>query len=149
MAQSQIKTPLGVPVFWESESIPPSEWNTWFCTLKMIIMAKDNLQVDKLLKLKPTGAQLFYPTLPTYEEPFDGETEDEERQREQCNERRKVNWENEFKQIEQKGPMTYRITWDEADLKVKSLIYFSLGSEGSRTFHQRKSQHKNRTLHNQ
>ena len=27
--------------------------------------------------------------------------------------------------------------WDEADLKVKSLIYLSLGAEGNRTFHQR------------
>ena len=34
MAQSQIKTPLGVPVFWESGANPPSEWSTWFDTFK-------------------------------------------------------------------------------------------------------------------
>ena len=33
--------------------------------------------------------------------------------------------------------MIDRIPWDEADLKVKSLIYLSLGSEGTRTYHQR------------
>ena len=33
--------------------------------------------------------------------------------------------------------MIDRIIWDEADLKVKSLIYLSLRSEGSRTYHQR------------
>ena len=33
--------------------------------------------------------------------------------------------------------MIDKITWDEADLKVKSLIYLSLGAEGNRTFHQR------------
>ena len=64
----------------------------WFGTLKMAIMARDNLQVDKLLKLKPTRAELFYPTLPAYEDALEGETEDEERQREQRNERRKVDW---------------------------------------------------------
>ena len=103
----------------------------------MAIMARDNLQNDKLLKLKPTRTKLHYPPLPTYEEPFDGEKVDEERQRDQRNEKRKVDWENECKKIEQKGPMIDRIPWDEADLKVKSLIYLSLGAEGSSTYHQR------------
>ena len=137
MAQSAIKTPLGVPVFWETGANPTTEWTTWFGTMKMAIMARDNLQVDKLLKLKPTREELFYPTLPTYEDALEGETEDEERQREQRNERRKVDWENEGKQMEQKGPIIDRIPWDEADLKVKNLIYLSLGAEGTRTYHQR------------
>ena len=75
----------------------------------MANMAQDNLVVDKLLKLKPNRAELFYPTLPTYEEPFEGETVDEERQREQRNKKRKVDWENECKHIEHKGPMMDRI----------------------------------------
>ena len=87
----------------------------------MAIMARDNLQVDKLLKLKPTRAELFHPTLPTYEEPLEGETDDDERQREQRNEHRKLNWEIEFEQIEQREPMIDRTPWEEADLKVKSL----------------------------
>ena len=33
--------------------------------------------------------------------------------------------------------MIDRFTWDEADLKVKSLTYFSLGTEATRIFHQR------------
>ena len=137
IAHSAIKTLLGVPAFWETGAKPPSEGITWFGTLRMAIKARDNLQVDKLLKLKPSRTELPYPTLPTYEEPFDGETEEEEREKEQRNERRKVDWENECNQVEQKSPMIDRIPWDEADLKVKSLIYLSLGSEGSRTYHQR------------
>ena len=89
MAQSATpKIPLGTPVFWESGANSPSEWSTWFGTLKMAIMARDNLVVDKLLRLKPTRAELFYSTLPTYEDPFEGKTEDEELQREQRNEKR-------------------------------------------------------------
>ena len=137
MAQSSVKTPLGVPPFWDLGANPTTEWNTWFGTLKMAIMARDNLQVDKLMKLKPARTELPYPTIPTYEEPFDGETVDEERQRDQRNERRKVDWENECKKLEQNGPMIDKLPWDEADLKVKSLIYLSLGVEGTRTFHQR------------
>ena len=44
-------------------------------------MARNFLEVDKLLKLKPSRAELFYPTLTTYEEAFESETEDEERER--------------------------------------------------------------------
>ena len=99
-------------------------------------MARDNLQVDKLLKLKPTRSELLYPTLPTYEEPLEGKTDNKESQREQRNEHRIVDWEIECKQVERTGPMIDRIIWDEADLKIKSLIYLSLGSEGSRAYHQ-------------
>ena len=94
MAQSA-KTPLGVNPFWESGATPPIEWRQWFATLKMAIMARDSIEVDKLLKLKPQPTDLFYPTLPTYEEEFEGETDDEARNREQRNERRRVDFENE------------------------------------------------------
>ena len=89
MAQSA-KTPLGVNPFWEQGATPPIEWKQWFSTLKMAIMARDSIEVDKLLKLKPQPTDLFYPTLPTYEEESEGETEDEARNREQRNERRRV-----------------------------------------------------------
>ena len=65
-------------------------------------MVCDNLEVDKLLKLKPQPADIFYPTLPTYEEELEDETEDEGRQREQLNERLRVGFENECKVIEKK-----------------------------------------------
>ena len=100
-------------------------------------MTRDSIEVDKLLKLKPQPTDLFYPTLPTYEEEFEGETEDEARNREQRNERRRVDFENECKVIERKGAMVDRIPWDEADTKVKSLIYLSLGAEARRNYHQK------------
>ena len=136
MAQSA-KTPLGVNPFWEQGATPPIEWKQWLSTLKMAILARDSIEVDKLLKLKPQPTDLFYPTLPTYEAEFEGETEDEARNREQRNERRRVDFENECKVIERKGAMVDRIPWDEADTKVKSLIYLSLGAEARRTYHQK------------
>ena len=86
--------------------------------------------------MKPQPTDLFYPTLPTYEEEFEGETEDEARNREQRNERRRVDFENECKVIERKGALVDRIPWDEVDTKVKSLIYLLLGAEARRTYHQ-------------
>ena len=100
-------------------------------------MARDSIEVDKLLKLKPQPTDLFYPTLPTYEEKFEGETEDEARDREQRNERRRVDFENGCKVIERKGALVDRIPWDEADTKVESLIYLSLGAEARRNYHQK------------
>ena len=78
MAQSA-KTQLVVNLFWESGATPPIEWKQWFSTLKMAIMARDSIEVDKLLRLKPQPTDFFYPTLLTYEEEFEGEKEDEAR----------------------------------------------------------------------
>ena len=66
MAQSA-KTPLGVNPFWKSGATPPIEWRQWFFTLKMAILARDSIEVDKLHTLKRQHTDLFYPTLPTYD----------------------------------------------------------------------------------
>ena len=67
MAQS-MKSPIGVPLFWESGANPSNEWQTWFSTFKMAVMAKENMHVDLLLRIKPTANDLFYPIMPTLEE---------------------------------------------------------------------------------
>ena len=100
-------------------------------------MARDSIEVDKLPNVKPQPTDLFYPALPTYEEEFEGETEDEARNREQRNERRRVDFENECKVIERKGALVDRMQWDEADTEVKCLIYLSLGAEARRNYHQK------------
>ena len=70
--------------------------HTMILHTKMAIIARDSIEVDKLLKLKPQPTDLFYPPLPTYEEEFEGETEDEAKNREQRNERMRVDFENEL-----------------------------------------------------
>ena len=51
--------------------------------------------------------------------------------------KKKLNWENERLAIQIKGPMIERLTRDETDIEVKSLIYLSPGAEATRKFHQR------------
>ena len=40
----------------------------------MAKMARDNIEVDELFKLKPRAPDLFYPALFTYEDACEGET---------------------------------------------------------------------------
>ena len=121
MAQS-LKSPVGVPLFWESGAKPPQEWPPWLSTFKMAVMAKENLIVDQSLRLKPTPADLIYPTVPSYEDIVEEANDEESRKRQIRNERRRVDWENECRA----GAMIDRYFWDDADIKAKSLIYLSL-----------------------
>ena len=146
MAQSTV-TPLGANPFWEAGATPTIEWKQWFSALKMAIMAHNNIEVDKLLKLNSQAADLFCSTLATYEDKFEGENEDEARNREQRNEKRIVDFENECKAIERKGALVDQIPWDKADTKAKSLIYLSLGAEARRTYHQKKPPPSKRKMH--
>ena len=91
MAQSTSKSPIGVPLFWEAGANPNQEWAQWFSTFKLSVMAKENLKVEKLLRTKPTPADLFYRTMPSLEDPRENETEEEARKREIRNQRRKKN----------------------------------------------------------
>ena len=97
-------------------------------------MVKENLKMDKLLLVKPTAADLFYPAMPSFKEARPNESE-ESRKRDIRNQR-KINWENECKSIEFRGPFLDCYPCDKADTKIKSLVYLSNGTEASRIYHQ-------------
>ena len=136
MAQSAseifLRSPMGIPFFWDSGMDPPVEWLTLATTLKLAIMAKNSIDVDSLLRQKPQLKDLFYTAEPTYEPPTENKTQAQHRERDLRNNKRKVDWENECKTKAFKVPIVDRIQWDEADIKVKSLIYLSLLTEGQK-----------------
>ena len=137
MAQSaSLKSPIRVPLFWVTRANLGQEWAQWFSTFKLAVMAKENLKVGKLLRTKPTPADLFYPAMPSLEDPRPNESEEEARKRDIRNQRRKRDWENECKTIKFRGPYVDRYPWEEADTKIKSLLYLSIGQEGTRIYHQ-------------
>ena len=136
MAQSALKSPIGVQLFWEAGANPNQEWAQLFSTFKLAVMAKENLKVPKLLRTKPTPADLFYPSMPSMEDPTPNESEEEARKRDTRNQRRKIDWEYECKTIEFRGPYVDRYPWNEADTKIKSLLYLIIGQEGTRQYHQ-------------
>ena len=139
MAQSVLsRSPIGVALFWEKGAQPTTTWEKWITTTKLAISAKENMQVEKLLRPKPTIVEeLDYPREPIYEPALPDETTAEKRQREQRNIKRKVDWKNQCQAVEDQGPMIDNAKWDAVDNKVKSLIYLSLGTEGINIFHQR------------
>ena len=138
MAQSAFsRSPIGVALFWKKGAQPTTTWEKWITTTNLAISAKENIQVENLLRPKPTAEELEYPQEPTYEPALPDETTAEKRQREQRNTKRKVDWKNQCQAVEDQGPMINNGNWDEVDNKVKSLIYLSLGTEGTNIFHQR------------
>ena len=74
--------------------------------------------------------------MPSLEEPRPNESDKEARKRDIRNQRRKIDWENECKTIEFRGPYVDSYPWDEADTKIKSLLYLSIGQKGTRQYHQ-------------
>ena len=75
--------------------------------------------------------------MPSLEEARQNESEEETRKRDIRNQRRKIDWENECKAIVYRGPYVDRYPWEEADTKIKSLLYLSIGKEGTRMYHQK------------
>ena len=92
--------------------------------------------MEKLVRIKPTPADLFYRAMSSLEEPRPNESDKEARKRDIRNQRRKIDWENECKTIEFRRPYVDSYPRDEADTKIKSLLYLSIGQEGTRQYHQ-------------
>ena len=90
MAQSAMaRSPLGVNFFWDKGHQPELEWEKWLATVKLAIMVKENIHVDKLLQSRPENDELDYPSEPHYEPALSDETTAERRQREQRNVKKK------------------------------------------------------------
>ena len=51
--------------------------------------------------------------------------------------KRRTDWQNECKTVQDKGTLVDNTPWDEADNKAKSQIYLSLGAQATNIFHQR------------
>ena len=139
MAQSALtRSAIGVALIWEKRAQPTTTWEKLITTTtKLAISAKENIQIEKLLRPKPTAEELDYPKEPIYEPALPDETTAEERQREQRKIKRKVDWKNQCQVVEDQGPMIDNSKWDKVDNKVKNLIYLSLGTDGTNVFHQR------------
>ena len=137
MAQSAMaQSTFGVHFFWDKGPQPELDWNKWLSTV-LAIMVKDNIQVEKLLQLKPASKDLDYPAQPHYEPPKPDETTAEIRQR---NQKRRTDRQNECKEIEETGPMidnTPKAPSTKPNNKPKNPIYFSLGAQATNIFHQR------------
>ena len=71
MAQPALtKNPLGIAPFWQKASAePPTEWEKWNQQLYLGIVAKDGINLQKLLRDPPAVRK---PQEPGYELPIEG-----------------------------------------------------------------------------
>ena len=131
MAQPAVtKNPLEISPFWQKASAdPPIEWEKWNQQLFLGIIAKDGIDLSKLLRDPPA---IRRPQEPGYELPIDGETNVQIRERNLRNQEKKATWENQCAHLDNLGPTVDGVPWDEADIKCRSYIYLCLGAEGQR-----------------
>ena len=79
MAQSAAES-LHVDAFWENPTgTPPLTWDKWTQQWKLLLLAKEGIQLELLQKEPP--ATVTYPPKPTYEEPVVNHTQATERDR--------------------------------------------------------------------
>ena len=112
MAQSVLsRSPIGIALFW-GKGAQPTTWKKWIITTKLAISAKENIQLEKQLRPKPTIEELDYPQEPIYEPALPDEITAEKRQKEQRNIKRKVDWKIQCQAVENQGPMIDNAKWD-------------------------------------
>ena len=103
MAQSTMaRSPLGVHFFWDKGHQPELHWDKWLSTVKLAIMVKDKIQVEKMLQPKPKSEDSDYQTQPLYEPALSEKTTAEKWQRKQRNLKRITDWQNASKENEKK-----------------------------------------------
>ena len=143
MAQStqKGKTILGLEPFWEkSSSNPPTPWEKWRSQLKMALVAKTNIELDDLLREKPTT--IIYLPEPVEEQPVQNPTQTMEREMLTRYNQAIAKWKNECNIMDRIGVLCGYKPWDIADNRAKSMIYLTIGIEGRR-MHIRKYPHTN------
>ena len=127
MAQPAVtKNPLGITPFWQKASAePPLEWDKWNQQLFLGIVAKDGVNLKKLLQ-QLLLSSYTKPQEPGYELPIEGETGKQIRDRNLRNQEKRVAWENQCQRLDNLGRTVDKIPWEEADNKCRSYIYLCL-----------------------
>ena len=88
-------------------SDPPIRREKWRIQVKLAILARENVTMDKLLQPKPTHVRL--PAEPKYEMPIEDATEQTERDRQIRNSQLKLQWELKCQKITEAGHGYYAI----------------------------------------
>ena len=80
---------------------PPMPWEKWRSQLKMALVAKTNVELDELLREKPTT--VIYPPEPVEEQPVNNPTQTMERERLTRYSQAVAKWKNECNLIDRIG----------------------------------------------
>ena len=121
--------------FWQNHTVdPPIPWEDWSDLFHSAIIAKENIDIENL----PNPSKSYHPQPPNFENPMDGETDNQRQPRMERNtqEQRRYD-EEESASIKSETKKFNEMRLEEARKKLRSVLYLALGNEEKRIFGQK------------
>ena len=134
----------GIPSFWRNHTVDlPIPWEEWSNLFQLAVIAKENIDIDNLLK--PT--ERCHPRPPLLENPPEGQTKTHKLTCLEKNIREQKRYEDEETASMKTGTKRFNgMNFEGADKKLQSILYLALGNEGKKIFGQKSTRVK--TLQN-
>ena len=125
----------GIPPFWQNHTVdPPIPWEEWSDLFHLAIIAKENVDIENLLN--PSERHHTLP--PTLENPTENESENQRKTLKERNiQEQKQNDGEEAASSKTETKKVNGMRIEEADNKLRSIIYLALGNEGKPIFGQK------------
>ena len=136
MAQSDNEPNLRViPPFWQNHTVdPPIPWEDWSDLFHLAINAKENIDIENLLNL----SERHHPQPPKLENPLNGETKNQRKSKMDRNVQGQRRYdEEESASIKSETKKFNGMRLEEADKKLRSVLYLALGNKGKIIFRQK------------
>ena len=113
---------------------PPITWEEWSDLFQLAKIAKENIDIENLLN--PT--ERYHPLPPTLENPPGNETDSQKTSRLERNIREQKRYDDEeIVSIKSETKKFNGMRLEEADKKLRSILYLALGNEGKKIFGQK------------
>ena len=125
----------GIPSFWQNHTVdPPIPWEEWSDLFQPAIIAKENIDIENLLN----ATERYRPPPPTLENPPENESDAQKTSRIERNIREQKRFgDEEMASIKSETKKFNGMRLEEADKKLRSILYLALGNEGKKKFGQK------------
>ena len=125
----------GIRPFWQNHTVdPPIPWEDWSDLFHLAIIAKENIDIENLIN--PSEKHHLQP--PSLENPLNGEMENQKKSRIDRNIQKQRRYdEEETASIKTETKKFNGKRLEEADKKLRSVLYLALGNEEKRIFGQK------------
>ena len=125
----------GIPSFWQNHTVdPPIPWEEWSDLFQLAIIAKENIDIENLLN--PT--ERYHPPPPTLENRPENESDAQKTSRIERNIQEQKRFDDEeMASIKSETKKFNGMRLEEADKKLRSILYLALGNEGKKIFGQK------------
>ena len=144
MAQSNNESNVRrIPPFWQNHTVdPPIPWEDWSDLFHLALIAKENVDIKNLLY----PLERHHPQPPTLENPTDNESESQRKSRIDSNTQDQRRYdEEETASIKSETKKFNGMRLEEANKKVRSILYLALGNERKRILGQKFTKVQNTT----